>query len=86
MPEELPYKAPLWIIIVSVLAGVILLGLIIILLWKVRNFLCFNTSHVPFVLTSASYSGWSDKQQLNSTASCFNTINKVLVFCFLTQP
>uniref|UniRef100_A0A8C2GE82 Integrin, alpha 3a n=1 Tax=Cyprinus carpio TaxID=7962 RepID=A0A8C2GE82_CYPCA len=32
--EELQYEVPLWIIIVSVLAGVILLGLIVILLWK----------------------------------------------------
>ncbi|XP_051744564.1 integrin alpha-3 isoform X2 [Ctenopharyngodon idella] len=43
MPEELPYKAPLWIIIVSVLAGVILLGLIIILLWKCGFFKRANT-------------------------------------------
>ncbi|XP_049323987.1 integrin alpha-3 isoform X2 [Astyanax mexicanus] len=32
--KEMLYEAPLWIIIVSVLAGVILLGLIILLLWK----------------------------------------------------
>ncbi|XP_058624689.1 integrin alpha-3 isoform X1 [Onychostoma macrolepis] len=32
--EELQYEVPLWIIIVSALAGVILLGLIVILLWK----------------------------------------------------
>ncbi|KAK9977874.1 hypothetical protein ABG768_019661 [Culter alburnus] len=43
MSEELPYKAPLWIIIVSVLAGVILLGLIVILLWKCGFFKRANT-------------------------------------------
>ncbi|XP_046894266.1 integrin alpha-3-like isoform X1 [Hypomesus transpacificus] len=32
--EEAPYQAPLWIIIVSAVAGVLLLGLIIILMWK----------------------------------------------------
>lgn len=36
LAEELAYEAPTWIIIVSVLAGVMLLGLIVILLWKVR--------------------------------------------------
>ncbi|XP_057202203.1 integrin alpha-3 isoform X2 [Triplophysa rosa] len=34
LAEELAYEAPMWIIIVSVLAGVMLLGLIVILLWK----------------------------------------------------
>ncbi|XP_048051119.1 LOW QUALITY PROTEIN: integrin alpha-3 [Megalobrama amblycephala] len=43
MSEELPYEAPLWIIIVSVLAGVILLGLIVILLWKCGFFKRANT-------------------------------------------
>nr|XP_015217779.1 PREDICTED: integrin alpha-3 isoform X2 [Lepisosteus oculatus]XP_015217780.1 PREDICTED: integrin alpha-3 isoform X2 [Lepisosteus oculatus] len=32
--KEVPYEIPLWIIIVAVLAGVLLLGLIILLLWK----------------------------------------------------
>ncbi|TRY90738.1 hypothetical protein DNTS_004507 [Danionella cerebrum] len=41
--EELPYEAPLWIIIVSVLAGVVLLGLIVILLWKCGFFKRANT-------------------------------------------
>uniref|UniRef100_A0A671QXZ1 Integrin alpha-3-like n=1 Tax=Sinocyclocheilus anshuiensis TaxID=1608454 RepID=A0A671QXZ1_9TELE len=41
--EELQYEVPLWIIIVSVLAGVILLGLIVILLWKCGFFKRANT-------------------------------------------
>ncbi|XDV12921.1 hypothetical protein PO909_001468, partial [Leuciscus waleckii] len=41
--EELPYEMPLWIIIVSVLAGVILLGLIVIFLWKCGFFKRANT-------------------------------------------
>ncbi|XP_051571367.1 integrin alpha-3 [Myxocyprinus asiaticus] len=41
--ENGPYEAPLWIIIVSVLAGVILLGLIVILLWKCGFFKRANT-------------------------------------------
>ncbi|XP_059414329.1 integrin alpha-3 isoform X2 [Carassius carassius] len=41
--EELQYEMPLWIIIVSVLAGVILLGLIVILLWKCGFFKRANT-------------------------------------------
>ncbi|XP_030638834.1 integrin alpha-3 [Chanos chanos] len=32
--EDAPYEAPLWIIIVSVLVGVLLLGLITLVLWK----------------------------------------------------
>ncbi|XP_051994348.1 integrin alpha-3-like [Xyrauchen texanus] len=41
--EKGPYEAPLWIIIVSVLAGVILLGLIVILMWKFGFFKRANT-------------------------------------------
>ncbi|XP_059413088.1 integrin alpha-3-like isoform X2 [Carassius carassius] len=41
--EELRYEVPLWIIIVSALAGVILLGLIVILLWKCGFFKRANT-------------------------------------------
>lgn len=41
--EELPYEMPLWIIIVSVLAGVILLSLIVIFLWKCGFFKRANT-------------------------------------------
>ncbi|XP_077069125.1 integrin alpha-3 isoform X2 [Siphateles boraxobius] len=41
--EELPYEMPLWITIVSVLAGVILLGLIVIFLWKCGFFKRANT-------------------------------------------
>ncbi|XP_051988987.1 integrin alpha-3-like [Xyrauchen texanus] len=41
--EKGPYEAPLWIISVSVLAGVILLGLIVILLWKFGFFKRANT-------------------------------------------
>lgn len=33
--DEVEYTVPLWIIIVSALAGVLLLALIIALLWKV---------------------------------------------------
>lgn len=41
--EELPYEAPLWIIIVSVLSGVVMLGVIVILLWKCGFFKRANT-------------------------------------------
>lgn len=33
--DEVEYKVPQWIIIVSALAGVLLLALIVVLLWKV---------------------------------------------------
>lgn len=41
--DLMKYEAPLWIIIVSALAGVILLGLIVILLWKCGFFKRANT-------------------------------------------
>ncbi|XP_073695670.1 integrin alpha-3 [Garra rufa] len=41
--EELQYEVPQWIIIVSALAGVILLGLIVIFLWKCGFFKRANT-------------------------------------------
>ncbi|KAK1798382.1 hypothetical protein P4O66_007844 [Electrophorus voltai] len=44
--HETAYEVPLWIVIVSVLAGVVLLGLIILLLWKCglfRRALSFRT-------------------------------------------
>ncbi|KAK7167892.1 hypothetical protein R3I94_002072 [Phoxinus phoxinus] len=41
--EELPYEMPLWIIIVSALAGVILLSLIVFCLWKCGFFKRANT-------------------------------------------
>lgn len=33
---EAPYELPLWIIISAVVAGILLLGIIIVILWKVR--------------------------------------------------
>lgn len=35
--EELPAEIELWLVLVAVGAGLLLLGLIILLLWKVRN-------------------------------------------------
>lgn len=49
----------MWIIIVSVLAGVILLGLIVILLWKVRICHAWSASHFHCVLTFMCHSGWN---------------------------
>lgn len=33
--EETPYEVPLWIIIVAAVAGILLLGIISLILWKV---------------------------------------------------
>lgn len=33
---EVPYELPLWIIISAAVAGILLLGIIILILWKVR--------------------------------------------------
>lgn len=33
---EIPYELPLWIIISAAVAGILLLGIIIFILWKVR--------------------------------------------------
>jgi hypothetical protein len=35
--EELPAEIELWLVLVAVAAGLLLLGLIILLLWKVRT-------------------------------------------------
>ena len=35
--EELPAEIELWLVLVSVGAGLLLLGIIILLLWKVRT-------------------------------------------------
>ncbi|KAB5554158.1 hypothetical protein PHYPO_G00046970 [Pangasianodon hypophthalmus] len=44
--DEVEYKVPLWIIIVSVLSGVLLLTLIIVLLWKCGFFRRANTREI----------------------------------------
>lgn len=37
LQEEQPAEIALWLVLVSVAAGLLLLGLIILLLWKVRG-------------------------------------------------
>lgn len=42
---ETPYELPLWIIISAVVAGVLLLGIIILIMWKVRQLM---KAHIEF--------------------------------------
>ncbi|KAG8566557.1 hypothetical protein GDO81_013298 [Engystomops pustulosus] len=49
--EPPPAELPLWIIIVAVVAGVLLLGLIILILWKVRQPIPINVALLFLVFT-----------------------------------
>lgn len=49
MGQELPDVLPLWIIISAVVAGILLLGIIILILWKVRLQICTGGLHVIIV-------------------------------------
>lgn len=44
---ETPYELPLWIIISAVVAGVLLLGIIILIMWKVRQLI---KAHIEFCM------------------------------------
>lgn len=46
MGVETPYELPLWIIISAVVAGIVLLGIIILILWKVRLQMCSDRTLV----------------------------------------
>jgi hypothetical protein len=42
LEEETPYEVPLWIIIIAAVAGILLLGVISIILWKLINTYCID--------------------------------------------